>query len=69
MGGQQDLQIFPPKLISDIPAVQRGTMQGDLNRLPGWKQHKHFNLNSLSENITNSLQHNRPKCGCLESRP
>lgn len=62
-GRQQDLQIFSPRLISQTSLQQRGITQGDLNGLPSAKQHKRFNLNSLSENITNLLQHNATKCG------
>lgn len=48
---------------SDISVADRGILQGDLNGLASRKKHKRFNLNSLSENITNLLQHHPTKCG------
>lgn len=47
---------------SDISVADRGILQGDLNGLARRKKHKRFNLNSLSENSTNLLQHNPTKC-------
>lgn len=55
--------------VSNVPAAQRGSTQGDLNGLPGCQQRKRFDLNSLSANITNSLHNNHTKCGFLASRP